>query len=150
MKWTQESLDRLERDLRLFAAANGIYAPGAERAIEVATQVTKESDRDYECVLESACEMMPYLARGIYEAHVARGMLLGIHRTAELMGVTTTTLKNWHTQNRHPLPAIVTKGGWRRYLATDVLAYLEREESELRVKALQLGKRLRAVREVLE
>jgi len=54
--------------------------------------------------------------------------LINIKTTAEMLGVTTTTLRNWGSTDK--LKIIRTKGNHRRYRLSDVLKIIEGEDKE--------------------
>ncbi len=53
--------------------------------------------------------------------------LINIKTTAEMLGVTKTTLRNWGSTNE--LKIIRTKGNHRRYRLSDVLRIMEGKEN---------------------
>ncbi len=54
--------------------------------------------------------------------------LINIKTTAEMLGVTTATLRNWGSTDK--LKIIRTKGNHRRYRLSDVLKIIEGEDKE--------------------
>ncbi len=54
--------------------------------------------------------------------------LINIKTTAKMLGVTTTTLRNWGSTDK--LKIIRTKGNHRRYRLSDVLRIIEGVEDD--------------------
>ena len=60
-------------------------------------------------------------------------MLLSIGKTAKKLGVTTTTLRNWHKENKL-IPEKITTGGTRYYSEEQIYLYFNKKFNNSEIK----------------